>query len=87
MEDYIEYKDYLGFRRDKEIKDIIKEEQLLFSDKIKGLYFLTVERNLVITNDALHSLEGKSKLISDLSFNHRIKEKNIYIKYIRNNIK
>ena len=87
MEDYIEYKDYLGFRRDKEIKDIIKEEQLLFSDKIKGLYFLTVERNLVITNDALYSLEGKSKLISDLSFNHRIKEKNIYIKYIRNNIK
>ena len=67
MEDYFEFKDYLCFRRDKEIKEIIKDEQLLFSDKIKGLYFLTLERNLVITNEALYSLDGKSKLI--LPFN------------------
>lgn len=67
MEDYLEFKDYLCFRRDKEIKTIIKEEQLLFSDKIKGLYLLTLERNLVITNEALYSLDGKSNLI--LSFN------------------
>ena len=63
MEDYLEFKDYLCFRRDKEIKDIIKDEQLLFSDKIKGLYFLTLERNLVITNEALYSLDGKSNFI------------------------
>ena len=63
MEDYLEFKDYLCFRRDKEIKDIIKDEQLLFSDKIKGLYILTLERNLVITNEALYSLDGKSNFI------------------------
>ena len=67
MDDYLEFKDYLCFRRDKEIKDLIKEEQLLFSDKIKGLYFFTVERNLVITNEALYILEEKSNLI--FSFN------------------
>ena len=86
MEDYLEFKDYLCFRRDKEIKDIIKDEQLLFSDKIKGLYFLTLERNLVITNEALYSLDGKSKLYF-LTYNIRFKEKNIYIKYFRNNSK
>ena len=63
MDDYLEFKDYLCFRRDKEIRDIIKEEQLLFSDKIKVLYFLTLERNLVITNEALYILEKKSNLI------------------------
>ena len=63
MEDYIEFKDYLCFGKDKEIKDIIKEEQLLFSDKIKGLYHLKVKRNIVITNEALYSLDGKSNLI------------------------
>ena len=60
MEDYTDFKDYLCFGRDKEIKNIIKEEELLFSDKIKGLYLLTLERNLVITNEALYSLDGKS---------------------------
>ena len=63
MEDYLEFKDYLCFVRDKEIKDIIKEEQLLFSDKIKGLYHIKVERNIIITNEALYSLDGKSNLI------------------------
>ena len=63
MEDYLEFKDYICFRRDKEIKEIIKEEHLLFSDKVKGLYFLTLERDLVITNEALYSLDGKNKLI------------------------
>lgn len=61
MEDYLEFKDYLCYRRDKEIKDIIKKEDILFSDKIKGLYLLNLERNLVITNKALYSLDGKSK--------------------------
>ena len=63
MEDYLDFKDYLCFGREKEIKDIIKEEKLLFSDKIKGLYLVTLERNLVITNEALYSLDGKSNLI------------------------
>ena len=62
-EDYVDFKDYLCFGNDIEIKYIIKEEQLLFSDKVKGLYLLTLERNLLITNEALYSLDGKSNLI------------------------
>ena len=87
MEDYFEFKDYLCYRRDKEIKDIIKEEHLLLSDKIKGLYLLNLDRNLVITNKALYSLDGKSKSFFNLTSNYRIKEKNMLSKYIRNNSK
>lgn len=63
MEDYIDYRDYLCFRRDKEIINLIDKEQLLFSDKIKGLYTLTLDRNLLITKSAIYSLDGKSKLL------------------------
>ena len=87
MEDYLEFKDYLCYRRDKEIKDIIKKEDILFSDKIKGLYLLNLERNLVITNKALYSLDGKSKSFFNLTYNYRIKKKNMFSKYIRNNSK
>ena len=60
MEDYIDYRDYLCLSRDKEIINLIDKEQLLFSDKIKGLYTLTLDRNLLITKSALYSLDEKS---------------------------
>lgn len=63
MIDYIEYKDYLCFRRDKEIKEIIDEnEQLLFSDKVKKIIALgfSKERNIIITDRAFYNLEDKS---------------------------
>jgi hypothetical protein len=63
MEDYIDYRDYLCLSRDKEIINLIDKKQLLFSDKIKGLYTLTLDRNILITNYAIYSLDGKSKII------------------------
>jgi hypothetical protein len=63
MEDYIDYRDYLCLSRDKEIINLIDKEQLLFSDKIKGLYTLTLDRNLLITKSAIYSLDEKSKSI------------------------
>lgn len=63
MEDYIDYRDYLCLSRDKEIINLIDKKQLLFSDKIKGLYTLTLDRNMLITNYAIYSLDGKSKII------------------------
>ena len=63
MEDYIDFKDYLCFSRDKEILNIIDKNQLLFSDKIKGLYLITLDRNLLITKNAIYSLDNKSKFI------------------------
>ena len=63
MEDYIEFKDYLCFGRDKEIKPIIHEEQLLFSDKVYKIVRLgfSKERNIILTNQAFYNLDGKSK--------------------------
>ena len=63
MEDYIDYRDYLCLSRDKEIINLIDKEQLLFSDKIKGLYTLTLDRNLLIIKSAIYSLDEKSKSI------------------------
>ena len=63
MEDYIDSRDYLCLSRDKEIINLIDKKQLLFSDKIKGLYTLTLDRNILITNYAIYSLDGKSKII------------------------
>jgi len=63
MIDYIEYKDYLCFRRDNEIKEIIDEnEQLFFSDKVKKIIALgfSKERNIIITDRAFYNLEDKS---------------------------
>ena len=64
MEDYIEFKDYLLFRNDKEIKTFIKDEILLFSDKMNKViaYEFTKERNIIITNIAFYNLQDKCKL-------------------------
>ncbi len=63
MEDYIEFKDYLCFGRDKEIKPIIHEEQLLFSDKVCKIVTLGIRKeiNIILTNQAFYNLDGKSK--------------------------
>ena len=50
MEDFLEFKDYSFFRNDKEIKKYIKDEVLLFSDKMNKViaYEFIKERNIII---------------------------------------
>ena len=71
MEDYLEFKDYSFFRNDEEIKEYIKDEILLFSDKMNKViaYEFTKERNIIITNKAFYNLESKCK--SYYSYNYR----------------
>ena len=62
----MEFKDYLCFRRDPDIKSIINnKEELLFSDKVIKIIALgyTKERNIIVTNKAFYNLELKSKII------------------------
>ena len=61
MEDYIEFRDYLCFNRDKTIRSIISNEQLLFSDKVTKLLFLfrSKQRNIIVTDKALYCLDNK----------------------------
>jgi len=71
MEDYIEFKDYLCFAHDESIKLLINEEQLFLSEKVKILYLLNipVERNFIITKNALYNLDNKSKILLICIFN------------------
>ena len=71
MEDYIEFKDYLCFAHDENIKLLINEEQLFLSEKVKILYLLNipVERNFIITKNALYNLDNKSKILLICIFN------------------
>ena len=57
-----EDKDYLNFKGLKEIKKIIGNEILLFSDKIVKLdkYNIAKERNIIITNSKIYCLNKKS---------------------------
>ena len=54
-------KDYLNFSKDKSLTKIIKDEELLFTDKINKInrYGLTQERNILITNKAIYNLKKK----------------------------
>ena len=56
-------KDYLNFADDKSLTKIIKDEQLLFTDKINKInrYGLTQERNILITDKAIYNLKKKRK--------------------------
>ena len=85
MEDYIEFKDHLCYSRDKDIRNLIKGEQLLFSDKAKTVITIgfSKERNILVTNKSFYILDTKSKLILFLFF--RIDKKDKIGKYIRNN--
>ena len=59
-------KDYLNFAGEKSLSKIIKDEQLLFTDKINKInrYGLTQERNILITDKAIYNLKKKGKKIS-----------------------
>ena len=56
-------KDYLNFKNEKNIKSIIGDEKLLFSDKLIKInrYGLSQERNILITDKAIYNLKKKSK--------------------------
>lgn len=53
--------DYLEFEKDKSIKSILKDEKILFSDKIIKInrYNMSQDRQLVITNKAIYNFKKK----------------------------
>ena len=63
MEDESSSKDHLNFRNDKNIIQIIGDDELLLSDKIIKInrYGLSQERNILITNQNIYNLKKKSK--------------------------
>jgi uncharacterized protein (UPF0216 family) len=63
MEDKSSSKDHLNFRDDKNIIQIIGNDELLLSDKIIKInrYGLSQERNILITNQNIYNLKKKSK--------------------------
>ena len=60
-----EGRDYLNFKNEKTIQQIIGDEELLLSDKLIKInrYGLSQERNILITNKAIYNLKKKGKLI------------------------
>ena len=56
-------RDYLQFAGEKSLTKIIKDEKVLFTDKINKInrYGLTQERNILITNKAIYNLKKKGK--------------------------
>lgn len=56
-------RDHLGFSNNNDIKKIIADEKVLFSDKIIKInrFNMSQERNIVITNKAIYNLKKKSK--------------------------
>ena len=64
MSEEIKSKDYLNSKGLKEIKKIIGNEEILFSDKIVKLdkYNMAKERNLIITNSKIYNLNKKSMI-------------------------
>jgi hypothetical protein len=58
-------KDHLNFKKEKDIKSIIGDEKLLFSDKLIKInrYGLSQERNILITDKAIYNLKKKGKKI------------------------
>ena len=57
-------KDYLNLRGLKEIKKLIGNEVIVFSDKIAKLdkYNMSKERNIIITNSKIYNFHKKSML-------------------------
>ena len=51
-------RDYLNFGKEQSLSKIIKNEKLLFTDKINKInrYGLTQERNIIITNQGIYNL-------------------------------
>jgi hypothetical protein len=54
-------RDYLNFGKEQSLSKIIKNEKLLFTDKINKInrYGLTQERNIIITENAIYNLKKK----------------------------
>ena len=65
MQDYIEFKDYACLAHNIDIKKLISNEQIIFSEKVYILYTfgIPVERNLIVTNCALYNVDSKGKYI------------------------
>ena len=63
MEDDKTSKDHLNFIKDKDIKKIIGNDELLLSDKIIKInrYGLSQERYILVTNQNIYNLKKKSK--------------------------
>ena len=61
----ITVKDHLQFINDPEIKNMIGDEQILFSGKIIKInrYGFNQERNILITNKSIYNLKKKGKNI------------------------
>ena len=61
----ITVKDHLQFINDPEIKNMIGDEQLLFSGKIIKInrYGFNQERNILITDKSIYNLKKKGKNI------------------------
>ena len=65
MSKEVEIKDYLNYKDLREIKKIIGNESLLFSDKIVKFdkYNMTKEIIIIITNSKIYNLNQKSIVI------------------------
>ena len=56
-------KDYLNFANESDIKKIVKNETILFTDKIIKInrYGMSQERNILISNWGIYNLKKKCK--------------------------
>jgi len=64
MEDEYANLDHLNFREDKEIKNILRDDnKILLSDKIIKInrYGLSQDRNIIVTQQNIYNLKKKSK--------------------------
>lgn len=66
MSNDVNPKDYLKLKNLKEIKKIVGNEVILFSDKIVQLdkYNMSKERNIIIANSKIYNLNKKSMQIN-----------------------
>ena len=92
MADDVISKDHLNFRNDKDIKAIIKNEELLLSDKVIKInrYGLSQERNILVTNLNIYNLKKKSNkiyLYNFLNIKYSCKKSNTSKNYFGNNNK
>ena len=63
-------KDYLNFANEADIKKAVKNETILFTDKIIKInrYGMSQERNILITNWGIYNLKKKCKKYNIIYF-------------------
>ena len=73
-------RDYLNFANESSLSNIIKDEELLFTDKINKInrFGFTQERNIIITDKAIYNLKKKGKVIIQIFNIYSIKKKNFF---------